>query len=96
VVGADHTVCKVRGEQVECGRVDTYRRLGRIMGGDPALDLPHLGECPVPARFELASHQPVGRVRSIVLPEGAVGGVACRFQIAAKRVADLIQLPSRL
>jgi hypothetical protein len=37
-------------------------------------------ERPVPARLQFARDQPIGRIGSIVLPEGAVGGVTRRFE----------------
>lgn len=48
------------------------------MCGDPALHLPHLGERSAPTRFEFTGHEPIGRVRGIVLPEGTVGRKARR------------------
>ena len=52
------------------------------MRGDLALDLRHMGERPVPARFQLASNQPVRGISGVVLTEGAVGGIARRFEVA--------------
>ena len=60
------------------------------MHGDLALDLRHMGQRPVPARFKLARHQPVGGISGIVLPESPVGGITRRFEIAAKGLAHLI------
>jgi hypothetical protein len=60
------------------------------MRGKLALDLRHLAERPVPARFKLARHQPVRRVSGIELPEGPVGGIARRFEVATERIAHLI------
>src|SRR3954465_11708491 len=51
---------------------------------DLGLDLRHMRERPVPARLQFARDQPVGWIGSIVLPEGAVGGVARRFGVAAE------------
>ena len=62
------------------------------MRGDLALDLGDTGKRPVPARLKFAGDQPVRRIGGVVLPEGAVGGIARRFKIAAKRLADLIPL----
>ena len=60
------------------------------MQGDLALDLRRVSERPVPARFKFSRHQPVRGVGGIVLPEGPVGGIACRFQIATESIAHLI------
>src|SRR6266852_8508267 len=60
------------------------------MRGKFALDLRRMDERPVPARFKLTRHQPVRGVRGIVLPEGPVGGIARRFQIATESIAHLI------
>src|SRR5260370_18337657 len=60
------------------------------MRGKLALDLRHMDERPVPARFKLARHQPVCGVSGIVLPEGPVGGIARRFEVATERIAPLI------
>ncbi|KRR29864.1 hypothetical protein [Bradyrhizobium retamae] len=49
-----------------------------------------MSERPVPARFELTRHQPVRGVSGIVLPEGPVGGIARRFEVATKSIAHLI------
>src|SRR6202048_98984 len=60
------------------------------MRGKLALDLRHMDERPVPARFKLARHQPVCGVSGIELPEGPVGGIARRFEVATERIAHLI------
>src|SRR5258708_35219702 len=60
------------------------------MRGKLALDLRHMDERPVPARFKLARHQPVCGVSGIELPEGSVGGIARRFEVATERIAHLI------
>src|SRR5882757_10894750 len=57
---------------------------------DLGLDLRHMRERPVPARLQFARDQPVGWIGSIVLPEGAVGGVTRRFEVAAEGLAHLI------
>jgi hypothetical protein len=50
--------------------------IGGIMGSDFAFDLRHMRERLIPTSFQFASHQPIGRVRSVVLPEGAIGCIA--------------------
>lgn len=60
------------------------------MHSDLALDLRHVGERPVPARFKLARHQPVRGVIGIVLPKGPVDGIARRFEVATESIAHLI------
>jgi hypothetical protein len=63
---------------------------------DLGLDLRHMRERPVPARLQFARDQPVGWIGRIVLPEGAIGGVARRFEIAAEGLAHLIPPLARL
>jgi len=81
---------KVRRERGKRCRIGDRRGLDSIMGGDFAFDLRHARECFVPARFQFAGHQPVGRNGGIVLSEGAIGCVARRFQIALECFAHLI------
>ena len=57
------------------------------MRSDLAFDFGDTGQCLIPARFELAGDQSVGGVGGVILPEGAVGGIARRFEIAAKSLA---------
>ena len=52
------------------------------MGSDLCLDLGHLLERPVPARFQLCGHEPVGGINGIVLSEGTIRGVAGGLQVA--------------
>src|SRR5262249_21127978 len=59
-------------------------------------DLRHAGERLVPSRLQFASHQSVGRVGSVVLPEGAIGCVARRFEITPERLTHLVPLLPRL
>ena len=54
------------------------------------VDQETMRERPVPARLQFARDEPVGWIGSIVLPEGAVGGVARRFEVAAEGLAHLI------
>jgi hypothetical protein len=63
---------------------------------DLGIDLRHMRERPVPARLQFARDQPIGWIGSIVLPEGAVGGVARRFEVAAEGFAHLIPSLVRL
>ena len=60
------------------------------MSGNLALDLRHMRQRLVPARFQFASDQSVGRIGGIVLAEGAIGGIARRLEIAVERLAHLI------
>jgi hypothetical protein len=53
-------------------------------------DLADTFQCPVPAQLQLRRHQRIGGVGRVVLPEGAIGGVAHRFHVADQSVADLI------
>src|SRR5215211_1895281 len=63
---------------------------------DLGLDLRHMRERAVPARLQFARDQSVGWIGSIVLPEGAVGRVARRFEVAAEGLAHLIPPLARL
>lgn len=66
------------------------------MSSDLAFYFHHVGESPIPARFQFASHQPVGRIGGVILTEGAVGGVARCFEIAAESLLNLIPALSYL
>ena len=74
---------QIGAEEGERGRVDRRRRATRLMRGDLAFDFGDAGERLVPARLEFASHQPIGRIGGVVLPEGAVSRVSRCFKIAA-------------
>src|SRR6516162_3880129 len=63
---------------------------------DLGLDLPHVRKRPIPARLQFARNQSVGWIGRIVLPEGAIGGVARRLEIVAKGLAHLIPPLARL
>src|SRR6266498_5763334 len=63
---------------------------------DLGLDLRLMRKRPVPARLQFARDQPIGWIGSIVLPEGAVGGVARRFEVAAEGLPHLIPPLARL
>ena len=67
-----------------------------IMCRDLSLDLRHVRERPVPARLQFAREQPISWIGSIVLPKGAVGSVARRFEVAAEGPAHLIPPLARL
>src|ERR1700761_5380295 len=81
---------EVRGENAERRWISNGCGSCRVMHGDLALDLRRVSERPVPARFKFTRHQPVRGVGGIVLPEGSVGGIARRFQIATECIAHLI------
>ena len=77
----------------ECGercRIGDRRGVGDIVGGDFAFDLRHARERLVPACLQFAGHQSIGRIGSIVLPEGAISCIARRFEIALECLAHLI------
>ncbi len=57
---------------------------------DLGLDLCRMRERPVPARLQFARHQSIGWIGSIILPEGAIGSVASRFEVAAEGLPHLI------
>ena len=44
----------------------------------------------VPACLQLARDKSIGRIGCIVLPEGAIGSIERRFQVAVERIAHLI------
>jgi hypothetical protein len=81
---------EVSGERGERRRIGDGRGIGGIMGSDLAFDFRHTRERLVPARLQFAGHQPIGRVGSIVLPKGAIGCIARRFEIALECFAHLI------
>ena len=60
------------------------------MSGDARFNLADACQCPVPAQLQLGRHQTTGGVGRVVLPEGAIGGVAHRFQVPHQSVADLV------
>lgn len=60
------------------------------MRNDLAFDIGDADKGLIPARLEFAGDQSIGGVGGVILPEGAVGGVARRFEIAAKSVAHLV------
>ena len=61
-----------------------------------ALDFGDASKRLIPAHLEFAGDQPVGRVSGVILPEGAISGVARGFKIAAKSLARLIPSISSL
>src|SRR6516165_9932956 len=63
---------------------------------DLGLDLPHVRKRPIPARLQFARNQSVGWIGRIVLPEGAIGGIARRLEIVAEGLAHLIPPLARL
>src|SRR6516164_4257940 len=66
------------------------------VSGNLGFDLRHAGERRVPSRLQFASHQSVGRVGSVVLPEGPIGCIARRFEITPERLTHLVPLLPRL
>ncbi len=60
------------------------------MRHDPALDFGDASKRLVPARLEFAGDHAVGRIGGVILPEGAVGSLARRFEIAVKSLARLV------
>src|SRR4029077_17146576 len=82
--------CEVRGQNAQRSWVSQGCGRRRITHEYLVLDLRRVSERPVPARFKLTRHQPVGGVGGIVLPESPVGGIALRFQIATESIAHLM------
>jgi hypothetical protein len=64
------------------------RRL--VVSGNARLHLADTCQCPVPAQLQLCRHQTIGGIGRVVLPDGAIGGVAYRFQVPDQGVADLV------
>src|SRR5215510_9513790 len=95
VVGAVQTLLRSAARGERC-RIDVGRDRGGVMGGNLGFDLRLAGERLVPSRLQFASHQSVCRVGSVVLPEGAIGCIARRFEITPERLTHLVPLLPRL
>ena len=66
------------------------------MLGDSRLIGGHPGEGAVPARLQLAGDKAVLRIGRIVLPEGAIGGIAGRLEVANHSLACVVTLRAGL
>lgn len=66
------------------------------MGRNPAFDFGDAGKRLVPASLEFAGDQAVGWIGGVILPEGAVGGVAGRFEITVESLTRLVAAQCRL
>ena len=66
------------------------------MSRNLALNLGYMRVQFVPARSQLARNQSIGRIDCVILPEGAIGGIARRVQITVEGVAHLIPPLARL
>ena len=66
------------------------------MVSDLRLDFGDAGERLVPTRLQFTGDQTVDRIGGVVLAEGAIRRIACRFEIASERCADLITLLTQL
>ncbi len=66
------------------------------MPGDSRLAGGHPGEGAVPARLQLARDKAVLRIGRIVLPEGAIGGIAGRLEVANHSLACVVTLRAGL
>lgn len=62
------------------------------MRGNLALYLGDAGKRAIPARLKLRGNQAICRIRRVILPEAAIGGITGRFEITAERFANLIPL----
>ena len=60
------------------------------MSRNLVLNLGHVRERLVPARFQLVRNQAVGRIDCVILPESAIGGIARRLQVTIEGIAHLI------
>src|SRR5512139_8162 len=87
---------EIGGQRREGCRIDGSRDRGCIVGGDFAFQLGDASQGLVPADLQFTGHQPIGRVGSVVLAKGPIGGVARRREIALKRIPDLIPLSTGL
>jgi hypothetical protein len=87
---------EVLGERVERdGRKGGTGR-GRIMVGDARLAGGHADQGAVPARLELAGDKAVLGIGRVILPEGAIGRVARRLEVADQGLARFVALRGRL
>src|SRR5438445_11410294 len=96
VVGSVQTLLRSGCERGERCRIDGGRDHGGVMGGNLGFDLRHAGERLVPSRLQFAGHQSVGRVGSVVLPEGPIGCIARRFEITPERLTHWVASVARL
>src|SRR5262245_421338 len=94
--GGGPNALEVGRERGERCRIDGGRDRGGVMGSDLGFDLRHAGECLIPSRLQFASHQSVGRVGSVVLPEGPIGSIVRRFEITPERLTHLVPSLARL
>jgi hypothetical protein len=75
---------EIRREGGWRGRLGDGHDLGGFMGGDLAFDLCHSRERLVPACLPFPGHQPIARLDGSYLPEGTIGGVSRRLEIAVE------------
>ena len=76
-------------------RLDRRRRGGVVLGdARPAGGRP--GQSAVPARLQLASDEAVLRIGGVVLPEGALGGIAGRLEVAHHGLTRVVPLDGGL
>src|SRR5215472_3865313 len=81
---------EVRSERSERYRSGDGRAVGSVVSGDLVFDLRDACKRLVPARLQFASHEAIGGVGGVVLPEGAIGCIARCFEIALECFAYLI------
>src|SRR3954471_5831849 len=87
---------EVLGERVKRDWRKGGPRRGRIMVGDARLAGGHADQGAVPARLELAGDKAVLGIGRVILPEGAVGRVARRLEVADQGLARFVALRGRL
>ena len=82
---------KIAGECDQRRPIDLgAKRDGSIMSGDAILEMGDPLQCRVPAGFEFARDQTLGRIDKLVA-SGGQGGVVTRFlELQAQRLADLV------
>src|SRR4029079_326467 len=90
VVGADQTVLRSEAKRPSATGSRGGNRLRHLVSRDLGFYRADARQRRVPPRLQFVRHQPVGWVGGIILAEGAVSGIARRFEIAAKRLAHLV------
>ena len=66
------------------------------MRGNPGLDLTDACQRVVPSQLQFRRDQPVLRIDGVILPEGPIGAVARRLEVAHQRITNLIAAAGRL
>jgi hypothetical protein len=59
------------------------------VSGNTRFHLGDTGQCSIPAQPQLRRHQTIGGMDRVILPERAIGGVACRSRFRIKTLRTL-------